>query len=103
MERDQGGANKDWNNDIEPNLSENDCDKGYDSKNPDNESLVEGEAKDNEGFGAREEEEEPGDEDEEEDDKGERVVEEREKIENVLDREKMRQGAEREWHIYRGE
>ena len=51
----------------------------------------------------REEEEEPGDEDEEEDDEGERVVEEREKIENVLDREKMRQGAEREWHIYRGE
>ena len=50
MERDQGGANKDWNDDIEPDLSENDCDKGYDSKNPDDESLVEGEAEDDEGF-----------------------------------------------------
>ena len=65
--------------------------------------MVEGKAEDDEGFGAREKEEEPGDEDEEEDDEGERVVKEREKIENVLDREKMRQGEKREWHIYRGE
>ena len=78
-------------------MSENECDEGYDSKNPDDESLVKGE-----GFGEREEEEEPGGEDEEEDDEGERVVEEREEIENVLEKEKMRQGEEVE-NIYLGE
>lgn len=78
MERDQGGADEDRNDDVEPDLSENECDEGYDGENPDDEPLVEGEAEDGEGFGAGEEEEEPGGEDEEEDDEGERVVEERE-------------------------
>ena len=82
---------------LEPDLNENECDEGYDSKNPDDESLVKGE-----GFGEREEEEEPGGEDEEEDDEGERVVEEREEIKNVLEKKKMRQGEQVE-NIYLGE
>jgi hypothetical protein len=76
VETDQNGSNEDRNDDVEPYASENEGDYGDDPEETDDESLIDGEAEEGEGFGAREEEEEPGSEEEEENDEGERVVEE---------------------------
>lgn len=74
VERDQNGGDEEQNSDVEPYVSENECDYGHDPEKHDDATLIDGEAEESSGLEAREEVEEPGGEEEEEE--GERVVEE---------------------------
>lgn len=80
MKRNQSGTNGKRNDDVEPDVGENERDDGEDPEGDCEEAVVDGEVEEKKGVrgGAREEEEEPGGEEEEEDDERERVVEEAE-------------------------